>query len=61
MDKSYDSVILHVVWDNDAEVCYPSGRLIPCLELSKRIAPHRMNAYFQKFKKIPHWIYCEKI
>jgi hypothetical protein len=60
LDKGYDSVILHVVWDNDAEVCYPSGRLIPCLELSKRIAPHGMDAYFQKFKKIPHWISCEK-
>lgn len=25
LDKSYDSVIFHVVWDNDAEVCYPCG------------------------------------
>ena len=23
LDKGYDSVIFHVVWDNDAEVCYP--------------------------------------
>jgi hypothetical protein len=46
LDKGYDSIILYVVWDNDAEVCYPSGRLIPCLELSKRI--------------VPHWISCEK-
>ena len=53
-------MILHVVWENDAEVCYPSGRLIPCLELSKRIAPQWVDSYFQKFKKIPHWIPCEK-
>ena len=60
LDKSYDAVILHVVWENDAEVCYPSGRLIPCLELSKRILPQWVEAYFRKFKKIPHWIPCEK-
>ena len=60
LDKSYDAVILHVVWENDAEVCYPSGRLIPCLELSKRIAPQKMEAYFKNFHKKPHWIPCEK-
>lgn len=60
LDKNFDAVILHVVWENDTEVCYPSGRLIPCLELSKRIAPQWVDSYFQKFKKIPHWIPCEK-
>ena len=60
LDKNFDAVILHVVWENDAEVCYPSGRLIPCLELSKRIAPQWVDSYFQKFKKILHWIPCEK-
>lgn len=60
LDKSYDAVILHVVWENDAEVCYPSGQLIPCLELSPSIAPQSVEAYFQKFKNTHHWIPCEK-
>ena len=53
LDKSYDAVILHVVWENDAEVCYPSGRLIPCLELSKRIAPQRWRLTSKTFTRSP--------
>ncbi|MBL6666884.1 DUF2851 family protein [Flavobacteriaceae bacterium] len=60
LDRNYDAVILHVVWENDAEVCYPSGRLIPCLEMSKYITAQKMEAYFNSFKKMPHWIPCEK-
>ena len=44
LDRNYDAVILHVVWENDAEVCYPSGRLIPCLETSKYITAQKMEA-----------------
>jgi hypothetical protein len=37
LDKQCDSVVLHVVWENDNEVCSPLGRLLPCLELSPRV------------------------
>ena len=60
LDKRYDSVILHVVWEEDVEVCYPSGRLLPCLELSKRISTQWVDRYYKTFEKIPHWIHCEE-
>ncbi|MEK9602884.1 MAG: DUF2851 family protein [Flavobacteriaceae bacterium] len=61
MDKYYDAVVLHVVWENDGEVCYPSGRLVPCLELSQHIPLQWIQDYQQKFKNQPHWIPCEKL
>ena len=51
LDKRYDSVILHVVWEEDVEVCYPSGRLLPCLELSKRISTKWVDRYYKTFWK----------
>lgn len=61
LDKQYDSVVLHVVWENDSEVCYPSGRLLPCLELSPRIGLQWQEDYEKKFQKMSHWIPCEKL
>ncbi len=61
MDKNYDSVILHVVWESDVEVCYPSGRIIPCLVLSSRIHPQLLKQYDKQFKKNHSWIPCEKL
>ena len=61
MDKNYDSVILHVVWEYDVEVCYPSGRLIPCLVLSSRVDKDLLAFYDRQFKKNPQWIPCEKL
>ena len=54
-------MVLHVVWENDSEVCYPSGRLVPCLELSLHISPQRIQQYHKKFQNKPHWIPCEKL
>lgn len=28
-DSNYDGIILHVVWENDTDVCYPNGNPIP--------------------------------
>lgn len=33
-DSDYDGVILHVVWENDTDVCYQNGNSIPTLQLS---------------------------
>ncbi len=32
-DRTYDSVILHVVWENDAVIARPDGSLVPTLAL----------------------------
>lgn len=39
-DKSYDNVILHVVWEYDKPICRTDGSEIPTLELKNRIDPH---------------------
>jgi len=59
-DSKYEAVILHVVWENDVEVCYPSGRTLPCLKLSNRIPPQWWKKYYKSFEKKTHWIPCEK-
>jgi len=50
-DSKYEAVILHVVWENDVEVCYPSGRTLPCLKLSNRIPPQWWKKYYKSFEK----------
>jgi hypothetical protein len=47
-DKSFDNVILHVVWEHDKEVNY-STEIIPVLELKNRIAPATL-ANFESLK-----------
>ncbi len=41
-DKSYENVILHVVWENDVPISYPDGKLIPTLCLSHYIQENSM-------------------
>ena len=61
LDAAYDSVILHVVWNNDVEVCYPSGSIMPSLELSKIISENLIKLYQKQFDQSPDWIPCERI
>lgn len=44
-DLSYDNVILHVVWSNDAEVCRQDGTVIPALELNELISEGILERY----------------
>jgi len=36
-DKAYDTTILHVCYEHDADVFRSNGTMIPCLELKQRI------------------------
>jgi hypothetical protein len=47
---SYDSVILHVVWEHDLSVTNARGRAIPCLELKSFIAPELLLKYQNNFQ-----------
>ena len=58
-DESYDSVILHVVWENDVEVFRTNGTLIPALTLKDLIPASLINQY-QYLKTNQNWIPCEK-
>lgn len=38
-DEAYNTVILHVVWERDAEVWRKDGTMVPCLELKPLVDP----------------------
>ncbi len=38
VDKAYDNVILHVVWENDSEIYRKDGTTIPTVEIKKKLS-----------------------
>jgi hypothetical protein len=59
IDKAYDNVILHVVFEHDKEVYTTSEQLIPCVELKNRIPKKILSKYGQLLAN-NNWIPCEK-
>ncbi|WP_395046741.1 DUF2851 family protein [Flavobacterium sp.] len=57
-DENYDSVILHVVWENDAAIFRKDNSEISVLELKNQISPALIHQY-EKLKATKSWIYCE--
>lgn len=45
MDKNYDNVILHVVWEDDVVVFRKDGSKIPTLELRKYVSAELLSKY----------------
>lgn len=60
IDKAYDNVILHVVFEHDKEVYTTSEQHIPCLELKERISKPILYKYSQLLAN-DNWIPCEKL
>ena len=58
-DKSYDNIILHVVFKADQNIYRAAGDLIPTLELKQYVDPLHIRNY-QRFKASKEWIPCEK-
>ncbi len=44
-DPFYESVILHVVWENDASIHHPNGEQIPCLEIKEQVPKSILENY----------------
>ena len=60
-DANYNNVILHVVWDEDANVFRSDNSVIPTLELCNYISQNMLVAYQKLFdKKDVQFINCEK-
>ena len=59
-DKAYDNVILHVVWNDDAEIFRANGSLVPALELKEYVLPTTINNYNDLLFNKNNWINCEK-
>ncbi len=52
-DANYQSVILHVVWEEDQVIKGIGGQRIPCLELCGRVDPRVLQNYY----KLQHALY----
>jgi len=58
-DAAYDNVILHVVWEHDAEVFRKDGTTIPTFVVKDFIVPETVSQYQNLFSKQKKWINCE--
>lgn len=58
VDKAYDNVILHVVWEHDTEIFRKDNSEIPTLELKHYVDKSLLNKY-QKLMQSKSWINCE--
>lgn len=59
VDKAYDNVILHVVWEHDIDVFRKDNTQIPTLELKNYIFKTTLINYQKLFSKSNKWINCE--
>ncbi len=58
-DTAYDNVILHVVWEHDAEIFRKDGSVIPTLVLKRCVSKNTLERYTQLFSRQQKWINCE--
>jgi len=59
IDENYDSVILHVVWDDDTEIFNKVNQQIPTLELKEYVSNDLLIKHEELFNKPKKWINCE--
>jgi hypothetical protein len=57
-DSAYENVILHVVWQHDAEIFRRNNIEIPVLELQSYVDPKLLTSY-TALRSPKSWIYCE--
>lgn len=58
-DPAYDNVILHVVWEHDADIYRKNDTVIPVLELKSLIQKDSVARYHELLRKGEKWINCE--
>lgn len=58
-DAAYENVILHVVWEHDAEIFCKNNIEIPVLELKNYVDKTTLDNY-ELLMKPKSWIFCEK-
>ncbi len=58
-DSAYENVILHVVWEHDADIYRKNNIEIPVLELKKYVDEQTL-ADYQSLMTPKSWLFCEK-
>lgn len=59
LDRAYDNVILHVVWEHDTDIFRRDNSKIPTLELKAYVSKLALNNFEKLFSKSNKWINCE--
>ncbi|MEI6123081.1 MAG: DUF2851 family protein [Bacteroidota bacterium] len=59
-NKTYDTVVLHVVWENDKQIVDKQGNNVPTLELKNKVDHYLLDKY-KFFIEKANWIPCEKL
>ncbi len=59
IDKAFQNVVLHVVYEEDEKISLPNGEELACIELKNRIKPLLIGQY-EKLMLSSTWIPCEK-
>lgn len=59
IDKAYDNVILHVVWEHDTDIYRNDNTIMPTLELKNYVSNMALDNYRKLFSKPQKWINCE--
>ena len=59
VDKAYDNVILHVVWEDDVSVYRKDNSVITTLVLQDYVPKEMLHSYHELFSKKQTWINCE--
>ncbi|GAB2773712.1 DUF2851 family protein [Salinimicrobium soli] len=58
-DPAYDNVILHVVWEHDAEIFRRDNSVVPVLELKNLVPESALAGYRHLIEGNLRWINCE--
>jgi len=58
-DSNYDSVILHIVWEDDVEVFSKNNLPLPTIHISKLVDKELLVNYKKLYSKQQRWIPCE--
>jgi len=58
-DPAYDNVILHVVWEYDAEIFRKDNSVIPTIEIKEIVLSKTLTRFLDLFSKKHQWINCE--
>ena len=59
-DPNYDNVILHVVWEHDAEIFRRDGSVVPTLVLQDKVSEELFDSYRELLERKHYKINCEK-
>ena len=57
-DKNYGNIILHVVWEHDAEITNDNGSVLPALSL-KNLVPKVLLQRYENLMALQHFVPCQ--